>query len=235
MNFSFNRPEYRTQGFPGWCCSYMTFRNEKKRRPLFVYGWATGGVVTVTFDNKSGLLEDFKVASVGTGTVDVSNYACTRAEDWVDYTCAEWVNQEPMPTVQVSVKAIRGWKEQNQIIKAFLNPDRGALKKRDLETFRPEYGAQVDMVLSAAGRTLAVTNLPCKFTFGDHEKYWNVKFTLRFNFQGADLGLTGDDAGEIAAKFVSESFSALPKEYKPPDLKKTPLKAAVLEDIGINE
>lgn len=220
MKFDFTAKNYRGNKFPGWCVSYMTFRNEKKRRPLYVYGWGNEGIFSVIFDNDGGLRTEYATLTKGKGSVNMDRYSCTSALDWDDFACGAWVKEDPHPKIVMTVKAMRGWKKQNNEIKKFLDANRGILPKKEMEAMRPKYEVSLDLDMTVNEKTVSLKGVPCSVTLGEGGTTWSMYFQTRFKFKGVELGLTGDDAGEIAVSWCSGAFAKISQQFKAPGVKK---------------
>lgn len=222
----FDAATYRDKKFPGWCNIYVVFRNEKKKRPLFALGSGSGGALFCPFDT-SGLVEkDEPDASTGEGKIKIEFYdpkrgtACFfRGEDWNTYTCGQWVQADPSPTLDITLSNVAEWKTADKLMRKFLNPDRRR-PPPGTPDITPKFTTLADMNIRVGNNRAQLKAVPCKVTFAELEAraIWQVRFEIRTKVAGTELGLVGDDAGDISLFFVAIAYCDPPKGFKAPTL-----------------
>ena len=230
LSVDFDKSTYAAKKFPGWCTIYGVFRNSRKVRPLFAIGRGAGGALNLGFDT-SGLTEkDEPEAASGEGKIvlefsdqkrDITTFF--RGEDWNTYACGQWVQAEETPWVEVTLSNLVEWKSKDKQMHTFLNPDR---KRPPAGTpdIQPAFTAKLDLALRVGNSRANIKALPCTVRFTDCERYWEVRFDIKTELPGMDLGLVGDDAGPISLQLAILAYCTPPKSHGAPTVD-TELKA----------
>jgi hypothetical protein len=220
LPLSFRKDEYKEKKLPGWCATFISLQNEKKRRPLYVYGWGSNGTVTVSFSNDGGMTDQFKIAAKGEGMFNLNAYSCSLALDVNDFAGAAWIQNDPMPPILLTVHSFANWQGKNEEIINLVNPDRKGGPTRP-PLAEAKLAATMGIRIAVAGKTLDLKDTPCKVTLRDMGGYWSMKFVADVEFQGSALGLSGDDAGKVKLHFSGEAFAVPPKSHRAPGSGKT--------------
>lgn len=196
---------------PGYETSLLVLRNERKLRPLFVTGRgapvdakSTDGRLTVSFTNPKdigSILEHGGTAGLvdlatATGRFAVRFSRTSHGEADVERTvCTEWLGRPERPEVTLWVERVTDFKAAE---------DRQGRKVPDA------YDVVLSGKLEVAGRAIPLKS-PARATFIEAVPSKGIRPSLRldleFAFQGADLGLTGDDAGDIRASITTVGFT----------------------------
>lgn len=198
---------------PRYETALLVLRSERKLRPLFVTGRGApvpadspDGRLTVTFLDPTDIGALLEHAAPG-GRMDPAIARGRFAARFTRYShgeadtertvCTEWLNRPERPEIVIRVERVTGFK--------------GA-EDRHGRPVPDAYETIVEGKLEAAGRSLAL-KVPARATFVEAEPSKGIRPSLRldleFAFQGADFGLTGDDAGEVRASAALVGFTDL--------------------------
>lgn len=172
--------------------SMLTFRNPKKLRPLYVCGASGEGDLTVklaelkalgSFADTGQEMADLLDAIVVKGSFAGRAYwfsACRFGAK--DYTCADWVVTPKPPDIKVAVAEAYDWQP---------------VKDRQGNLSKDTFDVKLKLVFRV-GEASAAYSLPAVASFTAPN---GLRFSGGFTMRGADMKLTGDDAGEIAVTF----------------------------------
>ncbi len=208
---NFNKDQYREQRLPGYWSCYASFRNELQPRPLFIAGVNTNGVINFHFDTDEGRREQVKVTASGEGTAVLRLYGSKREMlDASGYACAEWVSTRPHPQVFVTFSNLRDLEFDNKELLALLNPLRRPDERGRLPRPAVNMKGVFDLELRVGGNRLRIPELPLTLTIQDVTTYWDTRLYFSTVFKGSDIGLSGNDAGEIRMRFHGQAFSQVP-------------------------
>ena len=191
----------------------LTLRNRAKLRPLFVTGRGQAGSLEVVFEDvgdMQGLVDSGDVAELldygktrGKARIAFEEYSASLPD--ADRTAgADWVKADAPPELVLTIKAVRGWAPQTP------KPEGG--DGADEEGASRRYGVKIQATLAAGERTAAI-EAPGEATLaapgaGKGGEAGRMILRGTFTFQGADLGLTGGDAGEMAGTFEAVGLRA---------------------------
>lgn len=217
IEFLFNLSERQEKKLPGWCESYLRFSSPEKRRPMYVYGWGSGGTITATFDNQDGMSEEFRLKVVGEATSKIDRYSCQSGNDWQDFACGTWIRKggpEP-PAISVTIKNFSNIKWDNKEAQVLMNPNRPGTPKPGREGAKLEATASVALVLAVNQKSLELPNTPCRFFIRDMTGRWNFKIRVNSSFMGEKLGLMGSDTGKIDFYYTCEGYNFPPESHRP--------------------
>lgn len=221
LAFEFNHEAYRDRqrqrDWPRWVTVMLTVRNPAKRRPLFMYGRNESGTLTLSFDDMGGLADGFEVRADGDAVIRVNQYSATRALDVDDYSAADWVRADPMPEVRVVITALEGFADQNQGMKALLDPNRKS-DARSRDQRRAVYAATMRGEIRVH-EARAPFEVPVQVTLGERVDHYTLTLEATMAVKGADLGLTGGDAGEtLSLRLLTTAFAAFPQTQRAPTI-----------------
>ena len=181
--------------FPKYCTSRITLRNPRKLRPLFLGGRGQNGILAfrpldmerlgkiaaeVDLDNLAGLAELATASGAVSAQFDmIAAGVC----DLDRFACADWLRQDVRPRFSFQVESLTQWKVHDA--------------KRPEAT---EYQANLKARFSAGERGAEI-NTPAVVTIiaATPETTPHIVIRCRFALVGAELGLSGDDAGELQA------------------------------------
>lgn len=196
---------------PGYETSLLALRNERKLRPLFITGRGApvapkspDGRLTVTFINPNDIGSILEHGGTG-GPPDAATARGRFAVRFTRYSHGEadlqrtvgteWLGRTERPEIVLAVERVTQFK---------------AAEDRHGHPIPETYDVLVQGKLEAAGRSVAV-KVPARATFIEAVPSKGIRPSLRldleFTFQGADLGLTGDDAGDLRAEVSTVGFT----------------------------
>jgi hypothetical protein len=228
MSLSFNSRGYVNYGMFRECISYMRIEGPGKTRPLYLAGWGRRGDLSMTFEKPSGGTVFF-VRNTGAGFVEYKDYPSVRqGSAAAEYTCSSWVSAQT--PIHLKVTGFKSWEEEGERMDAFLairqlpkaNPN------QPVQLPQPVFKVKADMTLLVGDRTIPMTDqagtIRMTLTQG-HKRttpipMWRVMFEVRCKIKGADLGLTGPDAGDLNVTFVAGAVAKVPDLESRSELKK---------------
>jgi hypothetical protein len=191
-----------SRNFPRYTTSYVALRNPKKLRPLFISGRGNDGMLyfrplemdrlgkiaqEVDMDNLAGLAE----VATGRGVVSVQldNYSHS-ASDQERTVGTDWLLKDPRPPLILEIQSLVKWGIQDT-----------------KQAGRVVYRAEMRGALKAGGRSVPLAQEATVTVIeATVESEPMVVVRWKFAFQGAELGLTGDDAGEIQAQVMMAGY-----------------------------
>ncbi len=203
--YSFAR--YFKGRWPGYQTARITLRNPKKLRPLYLTGHNKEGKITLTFQDLGDLesmAEDVEMAAfldyakcVGSYTVRLDTYSAADC-DLERFVGTEWLKQEERPAIEVDIKKISNWVRPEKVVK---NNKTGVVEST-------QHGVKVTGSIRVGDKSHPFTTV-ARATLWEPAEGSPAKLFVRFRMKvkGSDLGLTGDDAGELDMYFASCGFA----------------------------
>jgi hypothetical protein len=196
-----------TSKFPGYCTAKLVLRNAKKLRPLFLVGKGQEGVLAfrpadmkqlgeiageVNLENLAGILE--VATSSGEVAVRYDRYSAA-AVDLERFVGTDWLKSEPRPALELKIKSIEKWTVHS------------------IRQGLVEYKVKVSAVLKVGEKQLEIKQeTVAKIHEGGLSGAAHISARLNFTFKGSELGLTGEDAGELEASLMFAGYTRMVKE-----------------------
>ncbi len=199
--FTRGRSRVSRGSWPGFDTALITFDNPRKLRPLLSSGRNVHGAMLVTWEEYDGplssLIDDPDMAGLlggvprtrGEFTVAFDRWP-TMQGDPAPYTCAGWIRRRPRPRFGLTVREMADWAPLAEM-------------RRGRRRIRPNtYECTLKGAFRVDTDEYEVT-IPARVHFGEPEhsekrrRPATMSIQGRFTMLGADMGLTGDDAGEI--------------------------------------
>lgn len=210
-DFLFDHKLYGSKKLPGYCNCYVVLRNEQKARPLYITGVGKEGVISLRYDNEGGMKDDAALSLQGKGSCLFNGYNVSAATDGPTFAGFDWFSVDPAPDLVVEVGEIRDLRILNPAaIPVLFNPKRDSR----IDPAPVQCEATVDVTVSVRGKSTQCKNVAAKLQVNEGRGHWAFWFRSTLGFNGADLGLTGDDAGAVTLKIVMAGFSPLPEGFE---------------------
>lgn len=166
--------------YPRYMTTVVVIRNENKLRPVFITGRGAGGRLEFDPENPDRAEGSFSIAA--------GRYSTSRA-DAERMAATEWVLADPRPTITLEVDALNDWEKTDD--------NRFSVRL----TGRIRAGDQSARVAGPANiRTHGEGRVQ------GHPAPDRLALTATLTVEGGELGLGGDDAGEIEFRFVGFGF-----------------------------
>jgi len=223
LEFQYEAYKHRSMDFPTHCVSYMVFDNAKKARPLYLWGKQRRGTLALQFDDEEALGLEPEVK--GSAQVYFTHTA-TPLGDWETFTCAAWLKASRKPRVYVTLSNVRNVTAEPGVMKQFFARIRerdvmvaymATLDKKKQEPVPPVRGAKFkaigDVEIKVGTKTSTVKDLPIVLELSGAEQ-WQINFEAKLKIKGADIGLDGDDAGELSVDVNGGAFSGVPPKFR---------------------
>jgi hypothetical protein len=219
MDFLFAPYKHNAEGFPGHCLSYAVFRNAGKARPLYMCGKSNSGTLTFRFDSVGQIVDCRVEGHAGV----VFNPNSTILSDVKTHACAQWLEQNPAPAIAVKLKSVRDLNIDDSAFRDFFRKAiphakaHAAAKaaKGNAEPIPPirlvtKALADVEIAVGAASATAAATPVDIAFV---QDGLWSADFVAACKIKGRDLGLAGEDAGELSVHLHFGAFCPIPETF----------------------
>ncbi len=165
---------------PGHMTTVVVIRNENKLRPVFITGRGAGGQLEFDPENPARAEGSFSIAA--------GRYSTSRA-DAERMAATEWVEADSRPTIKLEVDALNDWEKTND--NRFSVRLTGRIRVNDQST---RVAGAANIRTHGEGRVQG------------HPAPDRLALTATFTVEGSELGLSGDDAGEIQFRFVGFGF-----------------------------
>lgn len=223
LDFQYEVYKHRSMDFPTHCVSYMVFGNAKKTRPLYLWGKQRRGTLSLHFDDEEAL--GLEPAVKGSAEVHFTHTA-TALGDWETFACASWLKSKRKPRVYVTLSSVRDVTAEPGVMKRFFVKIRErdvmvaymeTLAKNKRKPVPPVRGTQFkalgDIEIKVGAKTTTVKDVPLILELSGAE-IWQINYEARLKIRGADIGLDGDDAGELSVQVNGGAFSAVPAKLR---------------------
>jgi hypothetical protein len=221
MDFLFAPHAHRAQGFPGHCLSYAVFRGTGKTRPLYMCGKMNSGTLTFRFDSVGRVIDCRVEGHAGV----VFSPSCTILSDVKTHACAQWLEQKPEPAISINLKSVRDFDVDDSAVAAFFGQAvphaeaHAAAKAAKGETepippVRLVTKALADVEISVGAASTTAVGVPLDVAFMQ-DGLWSADLIAACKVKGRELGLTGDDAGELSVYVHFGAFCRIPDVFTP--------------------
>ena len=195
---------------PGYDTARITFRSAKKLRPLFLSGRNQDGSLTVVFPElgvAESLVDTAEMAELvgygrteGEARIVFDRYGDAPA-DHARFVGSAWLGGEPRPPVVLLVRSVSNWRPKKgpkgdgdpYAPAAFTADLAGAL---EVAGHRAEFATEADVSLRHAVHSETRGSSPAQMTV-----------RARVMVKGSELGLVGDDAGDIQVAVMFAGYT----------------------------
>lgn len=223
LEFQYEAFKHRSQGFPEHCVSYMVFENPKKTRPLYCWGKQRRGTLALQFDDEEALGLEPEVK----GSAEVSFvHSATALGDRQTFACSAWVNAARKPRIYVNLENVRKVTAAPGVMKNFFSAIRERdvmvafmkTQKKDRQKPVPPVGgtklnAVGDIEIKAGSSSARVEGASVVLELSGAE-VWQVNYVTTVRIKGSDIGLDGDDAGELTVHVNGGAFCTVPPKFR---------------------
>lgn len=223
LDFQYEAYKHRSMDFPTHCVSYMVFENAKKTRPLYLWGKQRRGTLSLKFDDEEALGLEPEVK----GSAQVYfTHTTTVLGDWQTFACSSWLKAKRKPRVYVTLTNVRNVTAEAGVMKRFFVKIRerdvmvaymATLKKGKQKPVPPVRGTKFkaigDIEIKVSTKTTTVKNVPITLDLSGSE-IWQINYEGTLRIKGADLGLEGDDAGELSVHVNGGAFCGIPPKFR---------------------
>jgi hypothetical protein len=209
----------RREGWPDYDTSMLLVRSARKLRPLYVTGRGSGGEMQVAFKDLGGLESALTTRGAGAlldmattkeaFTVRLDHWHAPAA-DAARTAGTDWLARPARPAIVLVGEALTSW---------------GFALGQDKRPLKETYVAVLKGTLAVGDRTRRIeAPVTVRFIYLDSSgKPARMVVAGGLKLAGSDLGLGGDDAGELEVAFSVEGYTTFLEEQPLPVLEELDL------------